>query len=99
MRRFPHRCINFVKSPDGHALRSNSEMREAFRVHFRDRFAPCTDISVLEFRSYLADFHRLGEAEAVSSKGLVTECEVRDVLKQVSLNNRRDWIVCPTKYT
>ena len=61
-------------------------MREAFRAHFHDRFARCPDFLVQEFRSYLADFARLWEAEAASCEGVVTECEVRDVLKQVGLN-------------
>ena len=37
-------------------------------------------------RSNLADFPRLGVAEAASCEGVVTECEVRDALKQVGLN-------------
>ena len=37
-------------------LRSNSEMRNAFRAHFRDRFAHFPALPVQEFRSYLADF-------------------------------------------
>ena len=78
--------IEFVKSPDEHALRSNRKMREAFRVHFHDRFARCPDLPVWEFRSYLADFPRLGEAESVNCEVLVTECKVRDALKQVGLN-------------
>ena len=49
------------------------------QAHFRDRFARCPDLPVQQFRS-------LGEAEAASCEGLVTECEVRDALKQVSLN-------------
>ena len=39
VRRFPSRYIDSVKSPDGRVLRSNREMRDAFRVHFRDCFA------------------------------------------------------------
>ena len=35
-------------------------MRDAFRAHFRDRFARCTDLPLREFRSYLADFPALG---------------------------------------
>ena len=35
---------------------------------------------------YLADFPRLREGEAASCKCVVTECEVRDALKQVGLN-------------
>ena len=86
LRRYTDRYIEFVKSSDGHVLRSNREMREAFWAHFRDRFARCPDLPVQEFCNYLADFLRLREAEAASCKGLVTECEVRNVLKQVGLN-------------
>ena len=53
---------------------------------FWDRFACCPDIPFQEFRSYLADFPRLGAAESASCEGVVTECEVRDALKQVGLN-------------
>ena len=45
---------------------------------------------VQEFCSYLADFPCLGEAEAASYKGLVTECKVHDVLKQVGLNKSQE---------
>ena len=38
------------------------------------------------FGSYLADFSHLGAAEAASCEGVITECKVRDVLKQVGLN-------------
>ena len=55
-------------------------------MHVRDRFARCTDLPLREFRSYLADFPRLGVAEAAGCEGVVTECEVRDALKQVGLN-------------
>ena len=61
-------------------------MRDALRAHFRDCFARSPDILVQEFRSYLADFLRLQEAEAASCDGVVTEFEVRDALKQVGLN-------------
>ena len=61
-------------------------MRGAFRAHFRDRYGHCHDLPVQEFRSYLADFYRLGEAEAASCESLVTECEVQDAKKQVGLN-------------
>ena len=86
VRRFPARYIDSVKAPVGRLLSSGREMRDAFRAHFRDRFARCTDLPLREFRSYLADFPRLGVAEAVSCEGVVTECKVRDALKQVSLN-------------
>ena len=86
LRRFSCRYIEFVKSSDEHALRSNRMMREAFREHFRDHFARCPDLSVPEFRNNLADFPRLGEAEVGSCDGVVTECKVRYALKQVGLN-------------
>ena len=82
VQRFPDRYIDSVKALDGRLLRSGREMRDAFR----DRFARCTDLPIREFRSYLADFPRLGVAEAASCEGVVTECEVRDALKQVGLN-------------
>ena len=66
-------------------LRSNRKMREDFRAHFRGRFPCCPDLPVQEFRSYLADFPCLGGgAEAATCESLVTECEVRNVLKQVA---------------
>ena len=43
------------------------------------------------FRSYLADFFRLQLAEAAACEGLVTECEVRDALKQARLN-KSPWL-------
>ena len=67
-------------------LRSNREMRDTFRAHFRDHFARSPDLPLQEFRSYLADFPRLGAAEAVSCERVITEYEVRDVLKQVGLH-------------
>ena len=85
-RRFPCRYIEYVSAPDGRVLRSSREIREAFRAHFRGRFALCPELRLQEFRNYLADFPRLGEAEAASCEGVVMECEVRDALKQVGLN-------------
>ena len=73
VQRFPYRYIEFVKSPNGHVLRSNRKMRGAFRAHFRDRFARWTDLPVQEFHIYLADFLHLGEAEAASFEGLDSE--------------------------
>ena len=61
-------------------------MREAFQAYFRDRFVHFPDLLVQEFRSYLAEFLCLREAEAASCEGLVTKCEVRDALKQAGLN-------------
>ena len=86
VRRFSDRYLDSVKTLDGHVLRLNREMRDAFRAHFCDRLARCPDLSLQEFRSYLADFPRHGAAEAASCKDVVTECEVRDALKQVGLN-------------
>ena len=85
-RGFPCRYIESVKSLDEHVLWSNRDIREAFRVHFRDRFDRLPDLLIQEFRSYLADFPRLQEAEVAGFEGLVTECEVRDALRQVGLN-------------
>ena len=99
VRRFPNRYIDSVKTPDGRLLRSSREMRDAFRAHFRDHFSRCTDLLLREFRSYLADFPCLGAAEAASCEGVVTECEVRDALKQVGLNKSPGLEVCPTKCT
>ena len=62
------------------------KMHDAFQAHFRDRFARCPDLPLQEFCSYLADFPHLGAAEAASCKGVITECEVRDALKQVGLS-------------
>ena len=39
VRRFPDQYIDFVKTPHGRVLQSNREMRDAFWVHFCDRFA------------------------------------------------------------
>ena len=68
--------IEFVKSSDGRVRRSNRGMREVFWAHFRDRFAHCPDHSVQEFFNYLT----------ASCEGLITECEVRNALKQVCHN-------------
>ena len=86
MRRFPDPYVASVKTADGRLLHSSREIRDAFRAHFRDRFARCPDLPIREFRSYLADLPRLRVAEAASCEGVVTKCEVRDALKQVGLN-------------
>ena len=83
---FSHRYIKFVKVPDGQTLRSNHEMCRAFWAHFHDHFARCPHLPVQEFCSNLTDFTRLQEVEEASCKGLVTEGEVHEGLKQVSLN-------------
>ena len=89
VRRFSFRHIELVKFPDRWVLGSNREIRKAFWAHFRDRFACCPNLLVQEFRSYLVDLPRLRETEAACCEGLVTKCEVRDVLKQVGLNKSR----------
>ena len=86
LRRFPHRYIECVNAPDERMLRSSREFREASRTHFRDSFACCPELQVQEFRNYLAEFPRLGEAEEASCEGVVMECEVHSALKQVGLN-------------
>ena len=58
-------------------------MRDAFRAHFRDRFAHCPDLPLQGIRSYLADFPRVGAAETASCECVITECKVRGALKQV----------------
>ena len=77
-RRFPIRYIDLVKYPDGHILRSNREMYEAFRAHFRYNFARCPGLPVQEFCGYLAVFFRLWEAGGAGYDGVVTECKFLD---------------------
>ena len=84
LRRFPDRYIDSI--PDRRVLQSNHVMCDAFRVRFRDCFARCRDPPLQEFRSYLADFPRLGETEAASFEGVITKCKVPAVLKLVGLN-------------
>ena len=86
LRRFPHRYIDSVKSPDWRELRTNREIRDGFRTHFRDRFTRCPDLPLQECRSYLADFPRVGAVVAASCECVITECEVCNALKQVGLN-------------
>ena len=97
--RFPSRYIELVMSQDEHGLGLNREMREAFRVHFRDRFAHCPDFLVQEFHSYLANLPCLQAAEVASCESVVTKCIVFDALKQVSLNIRQYSMVYPTMCT
>ena len=52
VRRFPDRYIASVKTADGQLLHSSREMRDAFRAHFRDRFARCPDLPIRENRSF-----------------------------------------------
>ena len=76
----------YIDFLDGRVLHVNREINDAFRVHFRDRFARCTDLPLQEFCSYLADFLRPGAAEAASCEVVITECKVWDALKQVGIN-------------
>ena len=66
-------------------LHSSREIRDAFRAHFRIAL-PLPWSPDPEFRSYLADCPPPPGAEAAGCEGVVTECEVRDALKQVGLN-------------
>ena len=66
-------------SPDRHVLRLNCVMPFG-------RIFMIALPTVQEFRCYLANFPRLEAAEAASCEGVITECEVRDTLKQVGLN-------------
>ena len=86
VQKFPCQQIESVKSLDRHILQSNREKDKTFKVHFHDSCACCPNLLVQEFRSYLADFPCLWKAEAASCEGVVTECNVSDVLKQVGLN-------------
>ena len=54
VRRFPSRYIDSVKSPEERMLQSNRKIPDAFREHFCDRFARCSDLPLQEFRSYSA---------------------------------------------
>ena len=49
------------------------------------------------FRNFIANIPRLQETETASCKGLVTECEVCDVLKQVGLNKSSGFDGLPYK--
>ena len=95
VQRLLDRYIYSVKSPDGCVLWSNREILEAFWAHIRDRFACCPDLPLLEFRCYLSDFPYLESAEAASCEGMITEFEIRDALKQVSLNQSPGLDGCP----
>ena len=86
VRRFPGWCIDSVKSPDGRVLRTNREIRDTVRMHFRDRFVRNPGLPLHEFRTCLTDLPRLTATEATSCEGVVAECKVRDGLKQVGLN-------------
>ena len=86
VRRFLGWYIDYVKFSDGCVLRANHEICDAFRAYFHDRFACCPYLLLQEFCSYLTNFPLLGAAEAASCEGVITECTIHDVLKQVGLN-------------
>ena len=65
---------------------SNRKIRDAFRMHSRDRFTRLPDLLVEQFSRYLANFPRLQSTEEASYEGKVTEYKISDVLKLVSLN-------------
>ena len=77
VRRFPGRYIDSVNSPDGRVLRSNREIRDAFRAHFRDRFARCPDLPLQEFRSYLDALKQVGLNKSPGLDGLPYEVYLR----------------------
>ena len=68
LRRFPCRYIECVNAPDGRVLKSNREIREAFRTHFRDRFARCPDLQAQEFRDYLPTSPALGRRKRLVAR-------------------------------
>ena len=55
-------------------------------VHFSDCFACYPDLPIQDFRSYLAGFPCLQEAEAARYESMFTEREIRDALKLVGYN-------------
>ena len=82
VRRFPDRYIDSVKTPDERVLRSNREMPFG-----RTFVIALPAVLISRFRSFAAiSPTSLGAAEAASCKGVVTECEVCNALKQVGLN-------------
>ena len=76
-------------------LRSDREIHEAFQMHFHDCFSRLSYVPAQVFRSYLADFPCLQEAESVSCEDLLIECEVCDVLNQVNINKSLELDVLP----
>ena len=86
VRRFPGRYIDSVKFPDGGMLRLYREIRDTFWRTFVVAL-PAVLISLFKsFAAILPTSPRLGAAEAARCEGVITECEVRDALKQDSLN-------------
>ena len=81
LQRFLSRYVEFVKSLEKRVLQSNGKIREAFRAHFRGRFARLPDLPIKEFRSYLANFPCFQKTEAAGYEGLVAECEIHEALK------------------
>ena len=67
-------------------------MRDVFRAHFRDRFARCPDLRLQEFRSYLADFPRLGSRHLLNAKSVMR-------WSRSASTSCLDYMVYPTKCT
>ena len=79
---FCDRYMKSVKNLDGRMLRGTTEIVEGFRGQFEDLFT-ATELPEELWGDYLADFPRLGENEAASCEGIVTEAEVIRALRQV----------------
>ena len=87
VRMFPFRYIESVHSPDGRVFRSNHEMHDSFWAYSMVALLTVLTSRLGNFVAiYLADYPRFREAKVASYEGLVTECKVRDALKQVGLN-------------
>ena len=99
LRRFPDRYIDFVKSPHGRVLRANREIRDAFRTHFRDRFARCPDLPLQEFRSYLADFPNSGLLKRLVARVWLLNAKSVMHWSRSASTSRQDYMVYPTKCT
>ena len=56
-------------------LRANCEICDAFRAHFRDRFAHCPDLPLQEFCNYFAQVG-IWLSRSLSLKGSVEACAV-----------------------
>ena len=52
LRRYPGRFIESINFPDGHRIRLDWKIGEAFLTHFRDHFARFSNLSVQESSCY-----------------------------------------------
>ena len=99
-RRFPHRYIEFVKSPDEHTLQSNSEMPGVFQVHNHDHFACRPDLQVQDFHSFLADFLRLGWGwKRLAVRVWILNAKPVSCWSSSVSTSHKDWMVCPKECT